>query len=88
MNIIDTNGKLTELRGTDEEWSDSRQLKIDPSTLPDGKSPTFKSARSANEDLLYAVADGKLVEFSRMREEDTPGDESERWEFVSVIDTE
>lgn len=88
VNIVDSNGRLTSLRGTDEEWTDSAQLKIDPSTLPDGKPPTFTSVGSANEDLLYAVADGKLMEFSRVKEEDNPDDDGERWEFLNVIDTE
>jgi hypothetical protein len=34
----------------------------------------------ANEDLLYAVVDGRLMEFSRSGEDD-------RWEFLSVIKT-
>ena len=87
IHIIDSNGKLIELRGTDEEWFDSQQIKLDPSTLPDGNTPTFSSVGSANEDLLYFVADGKLMELGRMRGEGESDDE-ERWEFLDVVETE
>ncbi|KAF4126233.1 hypothetical protein GMORB2_1479 [Geosmithia morbida] len=89
--VLDSGGRLVELHGNSSEWTGHNAFAVVDDGLPEGIEENFTAVASADDGLLYAVSEGKLLEFARRGEwweSDGDDDDQTGWRFLSIVDTD
>ncbi len=85
MRVLDSRGTLTELLWDNNGWEDHNIFTVTRNSLPAGITINFTNIASTDDNVLYAVSDGKIMEFVS----DGPwweiGQTTTSWSFTDYI---
>lgn len=86
MRVLDSGGGMTELLWNTTQWTGHQSFSIDTESLPPGITANLTGVATADDGLLFATADGELLELGRDGAWWDKQDGVSGWKFIDVVE--